>query len=186
MSLPFVHRKAEFCLENVNPESKEVCTLKSGMQLTITFGDDSAEFCNSENVVLGSVSSTKLDGFKDLAAAECRVRTLRRNSEGGVCEVVVRVTERRGSIAFSNPHPPREGASLEEEADEEGWRVKQAQFELLVSNEALRNMVADERLERDLRKIDSAQDREKALDAALLNPDFKIFTDKLLDAIHPQ
>ncbi|KAK9831422.1 hypothetical protein WJX81_003441 [Elliptochloris bilobata] len=72
-------------------------------------------------------------------------------------------------------------------AEEEGSaRVPRERLEQLVASEEVQAQLRDERLQVLITEVDGAGDREKALQHALLNPDFKAFSDKVLAVIAPE
>ncbi len=57
------------------------------------------------------------------------------------------------------------------------------QFDMLDNNEALQNKLKDSRLLETLRAIDSASDKNAALDAQMQDPEFLQFCDEILDCV---
>ncbi len=71
--------------------------------------------------------------------------------------------------------------NLQEEEDDYGWRLSTEQFQKLNSAEWLRTMLRDPSLQRAIRTVDSAVDRECALELAKAgDPRFADFVHKLL------
>ncbi|CAD7696387.1 unnamed protein product [Ostreobium quekettii] len=172
-------QKVDFVLTDLDAAHAAASALKAGDRVAIAPSDDGPACTTPRGTCLGRVPDGALDEFHPGMALEARVQSVRRAQGGaGVREVTVRVRKATAAAA-------RQVEAVEEPEDEDNWRVKQQQFELLVGSESLRLMLKDERLQNAIRLVDTAPEREQALDAAMTDPAFREFTDKLLDAIHP-
>jgi hypothetical protein len=80
---------------------------------------------------------------------------------------------------------PFTGAEVsKEEEEEEGWILNQRQLSALRRSEKVIHALGDESLQKLLLEIDSADDRQKALAAAInSDPRFAQFADTILSAI---
>ncbi|KAL6785392.1 hypothetical protein ACKKBF_B00075 [Auxenochlorella protothecoides x Auxenochlorella symbiontica] len=88
----------------------------------------------------------------------------------------------RGAGAHAPP-PAAPGHKVEEADDVEF--LSAAQYELLANQPEMQQLLSNPELQSVVRSVDSAADREKALVKALESPNFKEFTDKILNIVSP-
>ncbi|KAH6558656.1 hypothetical protein KP509_1Z051800 [Ceratopteris richardii] len=72
-----------------------------------------------------------------------------------------------------------------EVTEEETWRLERKQFEALAASEELRHMLKNPELQQLIKKIDSSDDVEKDLNAAMEDQLFRDFRDKVLGIVNP-
>ncbi|KAL0046683.1 hypothetical protein WJX82_007109 [Trebouxia sp. C0006] len=92
---------------------------------------------------------------------------------------------RRKIMEYSLKQTPRPAAATDGQPDELAGttQLSKSQLELLVADESLRGMLRDSRLQEQIRAVDTAADREKALQRHFQIPEFKTFADKVLGCI---
>mmetsp|Transcript_30928 Transcript_30928/g.98746 ORF Transcript_30928/g.98746 Transcript_30928/m.98746 type:complete len:138 (-) Transcript_30928:880-1293(-) len=90
-----------------------------------------------------------------------------------------------GSGSQASPGQPRRDFE-EDDEDDDGVRLRRHHLEKLAFDPSVRASIKDERLQKILLEIDSAEGAEEALDKAMLTPEFKEFADKVLCAIDPE
>ena len=80
-------------------------------------------------------------------------------------------------------------ALYEEDKDniDEGYRIQPDQLDRMLESEILQERLRDPRIREIVQLIDSAEDREKALDGAVENnKDFALFVEQLANVINPE
>ena len=79
---------------------------------------------------------------------------------------------------------PQRGFDLEDSEDATGTRLRRREFECVARDRDLREELKSDRLSAAIRGIDSARDGVKALELAKEDPEFRAFTERLLDTLN--
>lgn len=78
----------------------------------------------------------------------------------------------------------RSKRQFEEDAeDEDGARLRRKHLLSVATSDSIRAAIGDDRLVEIVARIDTADRAEQALDAACENPDFREFTEKVLNTL---
>lgn len=81
----------------------------------------------------------------------------------------------------------RSKRAFEEDAeDEDGARLRRKHLLLVATSDSIRAALRDDRLVEKLTRIDAAVRAEQALDAASEDPEFREFTEKILNTLEDQ
>lgn len=170
----------DFVVEQSAELQEAVIDLKAGTHVTL---DDALSagrlqvYCKGS--ALGHVPTDQEQQLKG-SACTCTVRSIRKQ-DGKITQILVRAVLSTSVPVTLPDHPAADSTQLPELEDM--TQLPQHKLELLASDESLRSILKDERLQEEIRAIDAADDREKALQHHFQNPDFKLFADKVLGVV---
>ncbi|DBA80566.1 TPA: hypothetical protein ACH3X1_007826 [Trebouxia sp. C0004] len=175
-------QKVDFIVQQTEDLQPASTGLKAGAALTLsrTDSNDLVQVMH-EGTALGSVPNEQ-GRLLPVSLPACTVRSVRKQ-DGKVTQIVVRaVLLPTSADVCQHPGP---AAATDGQPDELAGttQLSKGQLELLVADESLRDMLRDSRLQEQIRAVDTAADREKALQDQFQNPEFKVFADKVLGCV---
>ncbi|GAB4823640.1 hypothetical protein N2152v2_010686 [Parachlorella kessleri] len=162
--------KVDICLEQLEAHQDALSDTKTGDALRVAQHDGTVGCSTPDGRWVGLLPSNLAPQFRHGSYVGI-VRSLKRQ-DNVVTMLQVRITRGASSPQQGPPMPPKA------EEEEQIARLSKEQLELLAQDEEVRWLLRDERLQKVVRDIDSAPDRERALLRALQAPNFKGFADK--------
>ncbi|DBB03758.1 TPA: hypothetical protein ACH3X3_011066 [Trebouxia sp. C0006] len=175
-------QKLDFIVQQTQDLQEANTGLKAGAALTLsrTESNDLVQVMH-DGTALGSVPKEQ-GHLLPVNLPSCTVHSVRKQ-DGKVTQIVVRaVLVPPSADTCQHPGP---AAATDGQPDELAGttQLSKSQLELLVADESLRGMLRDSRLQEQIRAVDTAADREKALQRHFQIPEFKTFADKVLGCI---
>ncbi|DBA75581.1 TPA: hypothetical protein ACH3X2_009136 [Trebouxia sp. C0005] len=175
-------QKLDFIVQQTEDLQPANTGLKAGAALTLSRTESNGLVqVIHDGAVLGSVPNEQ-NHLLPVNLPSCTVRSVRKQ-DGKVTQIVVRAVLLPTS-ADTCQYPGPAAASDGQPDELAGTtQLSKSQLELLVADESLRDMLRDSRLQEQICAVDTAADREKALQHHFQTPEFKMFADKVLGCI---
>ncbi|GLC72033.1 hypothetical protein PLESTF_001197000 [Pleodorina starrii] len=193
-------------LQLANVEAEVLATLRVGQKLTLACkGEDDAIFlCTEAGVHLaplsGNQQAARFPNPKVIIRAikrevvsgalqklQIRIYGSDGAGTGGADGLGAQAALGPGSAAAGAPAAAAGDAQASGAAeDEQDYKLRRAQYQALADSPELRTMLADPHLQSVLAKIDSAPDRERALQTQLETPSFQGFVSQVLMNLDPE
>lgn len=175
-------QKLDFVVQQTRDLQQANTGLKAGAALTLsrTDSNDLVQVMH-DGTALGSVPSEQ-GHLLPISLPSCAIRSVRKQ-DGKVTQIVVRaVLGPTSADTCEHSGPP---AATNGQTDEMAGttQLSKSQLELLDADESLRDMLRDSRLQEQICAVDTAADREKALQHHFQNSEFKVFANKVLGCI---
>ncbi|KAL6758717.1 hypothetical protein V8C86DRAFT_2589513, partial [Haematococcus lacustris] len=164
--------------------------LKPGQILLLRASQDNSASCLQCVTQSGEPVGTLKDISPKLRAhaeVQASLRSLKRNSEGRPCHLLLRVELNNAqpqplvpALATPNAAPNKQEYII----DDNGFQLRRSQLEQLVTSPEVVLALGDARLQASLSRIDSSGERrEQELEAALQGPAFASFAEKVLSLL---
>lgn len=181
--------KIDFAITDCELDA-EVC--KTGVVVEVSLGGSSTHsfVCKTASgAIVGQVPSAVVHQLPTFRAVQGSIRSVKRDAVTKKCiEVTVRITlhRNRDEHQASQLHLQRDASTTDAELLDGGILLQRAELQRLVHHDALKPLLADGRLQAKIKDVDSADNREKALEQALAHTDFRNVANQLLAVVFPE